>query len=175
MIRSKIRDCGLMERERCAQQRRTTVGGRGEVPQPDRGQLQGDPVGRGPLRFTGWGLRSDRQVGESTRRGRGELARGFSDESRPQERHGGKLRAVQAVHRSNLNAVSDISIASDQPCRPLSASDVIRTPWPRAGPRAMDRTTCRTSHRSRQGDPSRPSPQVHSRQLPRLRVALVHR
>ena len=69
-----------------------------------------------------------------------------SDESRPQERHGGKLRAVQAVHRSNLNAVSDISIASDQPCRPLSASDVIRTPWPRAGPRAMDRTTCRTSH-----------------------------
>ena len=32
MIRSKIRDCGLMERERCAQQRRTTVGGHGEVP-----------------------------------------------------------------------------------------------------------------------------------------------
>ena len=46
------------------------------------------------------GLRSDRQVGKSTRRGRGELAREFSDDGQPQERHGGKLRAVQADHDS---------------------------------------------------------------------------
>src|SRR6516165_11414110 len=124
MTGCKIGYRGTVQCEWRAKKGRASLAGRRKVPQPHRRQLQRHAILRRPLRFASACLRLwfNCEFCELPRRGRGDLARGFGNERRPQESCVCELRTVQCVHRHKLKSDWNLRIALDQKSGALSAA-----------------------------------------------------